>query len=179
MPPNRSPFRSFSEVGDALGHDRANVTLLEESPILDTKAATRAKVEKAPLSVQKAGREALKLWIEPLADFLARSKPPKGLEQVLRGLDCQQLAFMALRSILDQIHFGWDKRKDRRKPDGNPDMLFRLELGRAVRDELEFAGLATSKGLPSSAIGSRPFADSCKLPCRPCARTIPPQVFPA
>src|SRR5262249_52859714 len=99
----------------------------------------------APLSVQKAGREALKLWIEPLADFLARSKPPKGLEQVLRGLDCQQLAFMALRSILDQIHFGWDKRKDRRKPDGNLDMLFRLELGRAVRDELEFAGLLGAK----------------------------------
>src|SRR5262249_45194380 len=46
----------------------------------------------------------------------------------------------------DQIHFGWDKRKDRRKKDGkrtveNPDMLFRLELGRAVRDELEFANL--------------------------------------
>src|SRR5262249_1262368 len=55
---------------------------------------------------------------------------------------------MALRSVLDQIHFGWDKRKDRK--DGkrtvkNPDMLFRLELGRAVRDELEFAGLLAAK----------------------------------
>jgi hypothetical protein len=81
---------------------------------------------------------------------LAKSTPPRGLEQVLRGLDHQQLALIALRSVLDQIHFGWDKRKDRRKKDGkrtveNPDMLFRLELGHAVRDELEFAGLLGAK----------------------------------
>jgi hypothetical protein len=121
---------------------------LEESPALDTEAATRAKVEKAPYSAQKVGREALKLWIEPLADCLAKRTPPRGLEQVLRGLDHQQLALIALRSALDQMHFGWDKRKDRK--DGkrtvkNPDMLFRLELGRAVRDELEFAGLLAAK----------------------------------
>ena len=142
------PLRSFEELGAALGLDRANVTLLEENPALDTEAATRAKVEKAPYSVQKVGREALKLWIEPLADCLAKRTPPRGLEQVLRGLDHQQLALIALRSALDQMHFGWDKRKDRK--DGkrtvkNPDMLFRLELGRAVRDELEFAGLLAAK----------------------------------
>src|SRR6516225_8138149 len=114
MPPKQSSLRSFSELGDARGQDRANVTRLEESPVLDTEAATRAKVEKAPLSVQKVGREALKLWIEPLAAHLAKSAPPRGLEQVLRGLNHQQLAFLALRAILDQIHFGWDKRKDRR-----------------------------------------------------------------
>jgi hypothetical protein len=52
---------------------------------------------------------------------------------------------MALRSILDQIHVGWDKdRKDKRKVK-NPDMLFCLELGRAVRNELEFAGLLAAK----------------------------------
>src|SRR5262249_29113881 len=127
------PLRSFEELGAALGRDCANVTRLEENPVLDTEAATRAKVEKAPLSVQKVGREAVKVWIEPLADYLAKSTPPRGLEQVLRGLDHQQLAFLALRSILDQIHFGWEKRKDRRKKDGkrtvkNPDMLFCLEL---------------------------------------------------
>jgi hypothetical protein len=48
---------------------------------------------------------------------------------------------MALRSILDRIHVGWDRRKNRIKPVKNPDMLFRLELGRALRDELEYASL--------------------------------------
>jgi len=144
------PLRSFEELGAALGRDCANVTRLEESPALDTEAATRAKVEKSPYSVQKVGREALKLWIEPLADYLAKTTPPRGLEQVLCGLDHQQLALMALRSVLDQIHFGWDKRKDRRNKDGkrtveNRDMLFRLELGQAVRDELEFANLLGAK----------------------------------
>ena len=67
-----------------------------------------------------------------------------------QGLDHKQLAFLALRSILDQIHFGWDKRRDRRKKDWkrtvkNPDMLFRVELGQSVRDELEFAGLLAAK----------------------------------
>jgi DNA-dependent RNA polymerase len=147
---SKASLRAFEELGEALGLDRANVTRLEENPVLDTEAATRAKVEKALLSFQKVGREALKLWIEPLADYLAKSTPPRGLEQVLRGLDHQQLALVALRSVLDQIHFGWDKRKNRRKKDGkrtveNPDMLFRLELGHAVRDELEFAGLLGAK----------------------------------
>ena len=150
MPPKQSSLHSFSELGDAVGRTRANVTLLEERPVLDTEAATRTKVGKAPYSVQKVGREALKLWIEPLAGYLASREPPKGFEQVLRGFDDTQFAFLALRSILDQIHFGWDKRRDRRKKDWkrtvkNPDMLFRVELGQSVRDELEFAGLLAAK----------------------------------
>jgi hypothetical protein len=150
IPPNQRLLRSFPEHGDAVGQGHANVTRLEESPVLDTVAATRAKVENAPYSVQKVGREALKLCIEPLADYLAKSAPPRGFEQVLRGLDHTQLAFLALRSMLDQIHFGWDKRRDRRKKDWkrtvtNPDMLFRVELGQSVRDELEFAGLLAAK----------------------------------
>jgi hypothetical protein len=130
--------------------DSANVTPLGRNTVLDTKAATRAKVERMPYSVQKAGREALKLWIEPLAKRLAESRPPRGFEQVLRaGLNYDQLVFMALRATLDQIHFGWDKRKGRKDKAGkrrrrkvrNPNMLFWLELGQAVRDELEFVGL--------------------------------------
>src|SRR6266446_7720137 len=34
------PLRSFEELGAALGRDCANVTRLEESPVLDTEAAT-------------------------------------------------------------------------------------------------------------------------------------------
>jgi hypothetical protein len=72
---SQEPIRSFGELGAALGRDCANVTPLEENPALDTEAATRAKVEKAPFSAQKVGREALKLWIPPLADSLAKSTP--------------------------------------------------------------------------------------------------------
>ena len=80
------------------------------------------------------------MWIEPLADRLAKSTRPRGLEAHIPGP----------RSILDQIHFGWDKRRDRREKDWkrtvkNPDMLFRVELGQSVRDELEFAGLLGAK----------------------------------
>ena len=147
MPAKQSSLRSLSELGDAVGRPRVNVTRLEENLVLDTEAATRAKVEKTPFSNQKVGREALKVLIEPLATYLAKNTPPRGLEQVLRGLDDRQLAFLALRSILDQIHFGWDKRRDRRSGSTvkNPDMLFRVELGQAVRDELEFAGLVAAK----------------------------------
>jgi DNA-dependent RNA polymerase len=148
----QDPIRSFGELGAALGRDCANVTRLEESPALDTEAATRAKVERSPYSVQKVGREAIKRWIEPLAGYLAKSTPPRGFEQILHGLDHKQLAFLALRAILDQIHLGWDKdkRKARRKKAGRravkePGWLFCEELGRAVRDELEFGGLLAAK----------------------------------
>jgi len=122
---------------------RATPDCAESAPvILDTEAATRAKVQKAPYSVRPEARAALGLWIEPLARYLAQHKPPKGLETVLRGLSREQLALMALRSLLDRIHRGWsdDRHKERPKAK-NPTMLFRVELGRAVRDELEFAGL--------------------------------------
>jgi hypothetical protein len=138
LTPKRVPLRSFQELA-------CEMDTYREDPILDTRAATAAKAAGEPFSVSKAGREALKLWIDPLAAYLAKRRPPRGLEQVLRGLDHQQLALMALRSILDQIHVGWDKdRKDKRKVK-NPDMLFCLELGRAVRNELEFAGLLAAK----------------------------------
>jgi hypothetical protein len=125
----------------------ANVPRLERNPdILDTQIATQAKAEKAPYSVRPEARAALALWIEPLAADLAKHKPPKGLETVLRGLSRDQLAFMALRSLLDRIHRGWsdDRHKERPKAK-NPTIVFRIELGRAVRDELEFAGLLAAK----------------------------------
>jgi DNA-directed RNA polymerase len=121
----------------------ANVTLIERNPpALDTEAATRAKAEKAPGSVRPEARAALKLWIEPLAAYLAKSRPPRGLETVLRGLSHEQLAFMALRSLLDRI-WAWEREEE--DWGANPAMLFRLELGRGVRDELEFSHLFIAK----------------------------------
>src|SRR5215470_8145557 len=125
-------LRSFQELA-------CEMDTYREDQILDTRAATVAKAAREPFSVSKAGREALKRWIDPLAAYLAKRKPPKGLEQVLRKLTRRQLAAMALRSILDRIHAGWDTEVK------NPAGLFTLELGRAIRNELEFAGLLAAK----------------------------------
>jgi hypothetical protein len=108
MSPNRSPLRSLSELGEVLGQDLTNFTLLKEEPILDTRAATRAKIEKMPPSLRPANREALKQWIPALTEYLVKTPPPRGF---LRDVRREELAFMALRAIMDQIHFGWDKRK--------------------------------------------------------------------
>jgi hypothetical protein len=115
---------------------------IEAVDILDTQARTRERFGKGPFNTQTIGREALKRWVLPLADHLARTKPPKGLETVIRKLSRKQLALLALSALLNQINLGWDTRgKKRKRKVKNPDAMFRLELGRAVRDELEFAGL--------------------------------------
>src|SRR5262245_56312188 len=123
----RQALRSFGELGTALPRPPGEMDTYRGDPILDTRAATEAKVARGPFSTSKAGREALKLWIDPLAAYLAERKPPRGLEQVLRGLSHRQLATMALRSILDRIHAGWDTTVK------NPAGLFTLELCRVVR----------------------------------------------
>jgi len=132
LTPKRVPLRSFQELAREMDTTRGD-------PILDTWAATEAKAAEGPFSTSKAGREALRLWIDPLAAYLVSRKPPRGLEQVLGGLSHRQLAAMALRSILDRIHAGWDTEAK------NPAGLFTLELGRVVRNELEFAGLLAAK----------------------------------
>jgi hypothetical protein len=93
--------------------------------LLNTKARTRDRFGKGPFSTQQIGREALRLWVLPLAEYLQTKTPPKGLEQVLRGLKPEQLAYLALRAILDRIYAGWGLRKR--------------------RGELEFAGLLAAK----------------------------------
>ena len=120
------------------------LALVEGYPMLDpldTEAATTAKLAKQPYSLQPAGRAALDLWIKPLAEYLATLTPPRGLEQVIY----EQLAFMALTAILDRIYRGWNHKGGRRHKRDQIEMLFRLELGRAARDELEFAGLLAAQ----------------------------------
>src|SRR5262245_32985454 len=75
--------------------DVLNVTGIEGT-VLDTRAATEAKVGRTPYSVQPAGQAALANWIPDLAAYLAQTTPPRGLE----GLDHEQLAFIALRALL-------------------------------------------------------------------------------
>src|SRR5262245_61600383 len=105
--------------------------------ILNTQARTREKFGRGPFSTQVIGRVALKRWVLPLAKHLARKRRPKGLESVLRGLSSRQLAFLALRAVIDRIHAGWALRERGHKivKVTNPDRQFRQELGCAVRDE--------------------------------------------
>src|SRR5262245_54403925 len=110
---------------------------------LDTKTRTRERFGKVPFSTQVVGSEALKRWVLALARHLVRRRPAKGLESVRRALSRRQLAFLALRAVLDRIYAGWGKRG--RKIIKNPDRHFRQELGYAVRDELEFGGLLAAK----------------------------------
>jgi hypothetical protein len=129
--------------------------------ILDTRAQTREWFERGPFSTAPIGRELLKRIIPALADNIraaieagSDTAPPRGLEQVLRLTNPEELAFMALRTLLNQAYaergLGPDrdarKRKRKRKnPPKNRAMAFRLELGRILRDELEFAGLLAAK----------------------------------
>lgn len=109
--------------------------------VLNTQARTRERFERGPFSTQEVGLAALREWVPPLAKYLQKGKPPKDFEYI-RSLKPEQLAFLALRAISDRIHAGWNLRKrDGTLRKGTPGMRFRLELGRAVRDELEFAGL--------------------------------------
>jgi hypothetical protein len=76
LTPKRVPLRSFQKLAREMDTTRGD-------PILDTWAATEAKAAEGPFSTSKAGREALRLWIDPLAAYLVSRKPPRGLEQVL------------------------------------------------------------------------------------------------
>src|SRR5262245_5590561 len=63
---------------------------------LNTEVRTRERFEKTPFIFTPAGREAFKQYIPQLAAYMARKRPPKGLETVLRGFSRRRLAFMAL-----------------------------------------------------------------------------------
>src|SRR5262249_31599744 len=138
--------------------DVLNVTRIEGT-VLDTRAATEAKVSRTPYSVQPAGQAALANWIPRLAAYLAQTTPPRGLE----GLDHEQLALAALRSILDCIHRGWTSGRHKKwKRVKNPVAIFCAELGRVVRNEMEFAGLGEA-GLKYVKAGKTPKVRDIRL----------------
>jgi hypothetical protein len=114
--------------------------------ILDTAALTRERFGRGAFSTQKTGRELLKLVIPVLSANLASEAapaPPRGLEQVLRDLTPEQLAYIALRTLLNDVYLGSERAKER-KPK-NPLRALRQRLGQTLRDELEFAGLLSAK----------------------------------
>jgi DNA-directed RNA polymerase len=112
-----------------------------ETQSLDTQAQTRRRFEKpAPFSTTEVGRRVLGDWIPALGLYIAHDAPPppRGLEAILR-LSPEQLAFMALRALVNQIDAGFDPEAK------NPARAFCQRLGGLLRDELEFAGLYAAK----------------------------------
>jgi hypothetical protein len=174
-------LRSLEELGEALGASPTTDVQVEAVPdILDTQAATRDRFWKGPFSTTPAGLEILKRVIPTLADNIraalevgSETAPPRGLEQPLRLLNPEELAFMALRPLLNQVYdargLGPDRdekrrkqKRKRKKKRENPARAFRQELGRLFRDEMEFAGLfgaqawVLAKGRPSKKKGIAP-----------------------
>jgi len=129
--------------------------------ILDTQAQTRVRFEKGSFTTTPIGRELLKRIIPALADNIRAANeagsdtaPPRGLEQVLRLKNPEELALMALRTLLNQAYDerglgpnrdAKKRKKKRKNAPKNPEMVLRLEIGRILRDELEFAGLLAAK----------------------------------
>jgi DNA-dependent RNA polymerase len=171
--------RSLQELGEALGASPTTDVQVEAVPdILDTQAATRERFWEGPFSTTPAGLEILKRVIPTLADNIraalevgSETAPPRGLEQPLRLLSEEDFAFMALRTLINQVYdargLGPDRDEKRRKQKRkkkreNPARAFRQKLGRLLRDEMEFAGLfgaqawVLAKGRPSKKKGITP-----------------------
>jgi DNA-dependent RNA polymerase len=121
--------------------------------VLDTRARTLKRLADQG-SYSPAARALLARIIPPLAARLRATKPPRGLEQVIRGLTYEQLALLVTRALLNQIYDQWGlgpdrgkkkepKRKYRRKGHKPPSkrMPFCLRVGHMLRDELEYACL--------------------------------------
>jgi hypothetical protein len=149
--------RSLQELGEALGASPTTDVQVEAVPdILDTQAATRERFWEGPFSTTPAGLEILKRVIPTLADNIraalevgSETAPPRGLEQPLRLLSEEDFAFMALRTLINQVYdargLGPDRDEKRRKQKRkkkreNPARAFRQKLGRLLRDEMELRG---------------------------------------
>jgi hypothetical protein len=120
------------------------VLLPATSSDLGERAATLARGE-GPYSPACLGL--LAKAIPALAQSLKRTAPPRGLEQVIRRLSDNQLAFLVLRALLNRIYAGWDRarKKEKKRPGKwgprSPRAEFCQDVGAMLRDELELAGL--------------------------------------
>src|SRR5262245_6263838 len=147
--------KSFEELGRALGRSGDDL-------VPDTRTETRRKASKGPFADSIAGRELLARLIPVLAANYRKavSRPPRGLERVLRRLKPEQYALIALRTLLNRVYARRDRKDDL---DGlKPPVALRLSLGRILRDELEFAGLlrgdkkyVRARGRPSKEISPK------------------------
>jgi hypothetical protein len=123
--------------------------------VLDTRARTLERLADQG-SYGPAARALLARIIPPLAAHLKAIKPPLGLEQVTRALSFEQFALLVSRPLLNQIYAQWEQGPDRAEKKKKPKRPkyrrkghkppskrrpFCQQVGRMLRDELEYAGL--------------------------------------
>jgi hypothetical protein len=122
MRPNRSPLRSFSELGDAVGQDRAKHGLIDRR--LDEVSATKRRSDREhldrPFTATPTGRALFARYdiLQKLAAYIvtAQRRPPapRALRRLIRLVEPEVLALVAVDALINTIVAGWDWNQDAR-----------------------------------------------------------------
>jgi len=124
---------------------------MSDRRVLDIQRRTRERFEKRFPEIAK--RKIVNKALAPLAEYLATTKPPEGLEEVIGRLTHEQLSLLVLEAVLNQIFSRWDlgprrskKWKEEQEEDPrDPRAIFCEGVGSILRDELEYEGLLIAK----------------------------------
>jgi len=155
MPSNQSPLRSFSELGDAVGQDRAKHGLIDRK--LDEVSVTRRRSDRQhddrPFTASPTGRALFARYdilqkLAPYIEATMASKPPpeapkapRALRGLIRLVEPEVLALVAVDALINTIVAGWDWE------DESAAMKVALAVGRDLRDEIEMARLRDPDGV--------------------------------
>src|SRR5262249_52387568 len=141
MSPNQNPLRSFHELGDTLGLGRAKHGLIDRRP--DEVGATKRRSDRehhgpftatAPWRAYGARHDV----IPKLAAYIASReapKPPRAISRLVRLVDSETLALVAVDALINTIVAGWDWN------DESCAMKVAKAVGETLRDEIEMARL--------------------------------------
>jgi Autographiviridae RNA polymerase len=142
MPSNQSSLRSFSELGDAVGQARAKHGLIDRK--LDEVSVTRRRSDREhddrPFTATPTGRALFARYdiLQKLAAYIGSPeapKPPRAISRLVRLVDSETLALVAVDALINTIVAGWDWE------DESAAMKVALAVGKDLRDEIEMARL--------------------------------------
>lgn len=147
MSPKKSPLRSFSELGDAVGQARAKHGLIDRK--LDEVSVTTRRSDRQhddrPFTATPTGRALFARYdilqkLAPYIEATMASKPPpeapkapRALRGLIRLVEPEVLALVAVDALINTIVAGWDWE------DESAAMKVALAVGRDLRDEIEMA----------------------------------------
>jgi DNA-directed RNA polymerase len=136
----RRPLRSLEELGEAPGHEGAKKPALIDRR-LDERSRTKKRFERQnrdrPFTATDLGRAffARSPLLKKLADYIEKDapKPPLKLRKLIRLVDSELLALVAVDALINRIVAGWDWHDE--------SCLMKLikEIGQDLRDEIEMA----------------------------------------
>jgi DNA-directed RNA polymerase len=142
MPTNQSPLRSFHELGDALGLDRAKHGLIDRR--LDEVGATKRRFDREHLDRPFTATATWRAFcarhdvIHKLAAYIASPeapKPPRAISRLVRLVDYETLALVSVDALINTIVAGWDWN------DESCAMKVALAVGKDLLAEIEMARL--------------------------------------